>query len=61
MINLAFSNSLMHTKSWILVTNGFAGGPVVGKWGKILRKIFDGSSFILGLFQVAFFLGGLEP
>ena len=33
-INLAFSNMLMHTKSWIIVVNGFAGGPYLGKWGK---------------------------
>ena len=33
-LNLSFSNSLMHFKSWILIINGFAGGPILGKAGK---------------------------
>ncbi len=33
-INLSFSNMLMHTKSWIIIINGFAGGPYLGGKGK---------------------------
>ena len=33
-VNLTLTNSLMHIKSWILVVNGLAGGPILGRFGK---------------------------
>ena len=48
-INLAFSNILMHTKSWIIIINGFAGGPVLGKWGCVS---FGGFGTLAGLTEI---------
>ena len=33
-INLSVSNLIMHAKSWILITNGLDGGPLLGDIGK---------------------------
>ena len=33
-VNLTLANALMHIKSWILIVNGFAGGPILGIFGK---------------------------
>ena len=33
-VTLTCSNTLMHIKSWILVVNGLAGGPILGRFGK---------------------------
>ena len=38
-VNLTCSNTLMHAKSWVLVVNGFAGGPILGTFGKIIQKV----------------------
>ena len=34
-VNLTCSNTLMHIKSWIVIVNGIAGGPILGPFGKI--------------------------
>ena len=34
MINLAFSNAIMHIKSWVIIVNGLHGGPILGDFGK---------------------------
>ena len=33
-INLAINNFIMHAKSWVFITNGIYGGPVLGEIGK---------------------------
>ena len=33
-INLAFSNAIMHIKSWVIIVNGLHGGPILGDFGK---------------------------
>ena len=33
-VNLTCSNTLMHIKSWIVIVNGIAGGPILGPFGK---------------------------
>jgi hypothetical protein len=33
-INLALSDIIMHMKSWVLIINGFHGGPMLGGVGK---------------------------
>ena len=33
-INLALANLIMHAKSWVLIVNGFYGGPVLGELGE---------------------------
>ena len=35
-MTLTCSNILMHIKSWIIVVNGLAGGPVLGRFGREL-------------------------
>ena len=35
-MTLTCSNTLMHIKSWIIVVNGLAGGPVLGRFGREL-------------------------
>ena len=34
-VNLAIANFIMHSKSWVLVVNGIAGGPILGELGMI--------------------------
>ena len=38
-INLAFSNAIMHIKSWVIIVNGFYGGPILGDVGKNFQMI----------------------
>lgn len=38
-INLAVSNSIMHSKSWVIIVNGYSGGPLLGEWGKLRRHV----------------------
>jgi hypothetical protein len=33
-VNLAISDAIMHLKSWVLIVNGFHGGPILGGFGK---------------------------
>ena len=32
-VNLAIANFIMHSKSWVLIVNGIAGGPILGELG----------------------------
>ena len=32
-VNLAIANFIMHAKSWVLIVNGIAGGPILGELG----------------------------
>jgi hypothetical protein len=34
-ISLAMSDMIMHLKSWVLIVNGFHGGPVLGNFGNL--------------------------
>ena len=43
-VNLAIANFIMHSKSWVLIVNGIAGGPILGELGmyySIANLIFD--------------------
>ena len=44
-INLAFSNSIMHGKSWVLIVNGISGGPILGKFGKLKNEYIFATDF----------------
>ena len=43
-VNLAIANFIMHSKSWVLIVNGIAGGPILGELGmyySTANLIFD--------------------
>ena len=45
-INLAFSNAIMHIKSWVIIVNGFYGGPILGDIGKIFEMTLPPKSLL---------------
>lgn len=48
-INLAFSNAIMHVKSWVIIVNGIHGGPILGEIGCVS---FGGFGTLSGLSEI---------